>query len=244
MGKANCNPELGFSFSFMIRMIYSALVDADFPETEIYMQGEKPRGNYETITSLCERLNLYLRQFDKPTTNINRKRSETLKACLNKAKEKPGFFTLTVPTGGGKTLSSMGFALNHAAANALNRVIYVIPYTTIIEQNAQVFKDILGEENVLEHHSNFDWEGKKQKKDDISDDITNSIYDKLKLAAENWDIPIVVTTNVQFFESLFANKSSLCRKLHNIAKSVIIFDEAQMIPREYLKPAMAAVWEL
>jgi CRISPR-associated endonuclease/helicase Cas3 len=236
--------KLGFSLSFMTRMVYSALVDADFQETETYMQGPKPRGGYDSIPALCDKLNIHLRQFENPTMYINHKRTETLRACVEKAKEKPGFFTLTVPTGGGKTLASMAFALNHAAKHGLSRIIYVIPFTTIIEQNAGVFKKILGEENVLEHHSNFDWEGKKLEKGEDPDDHTNNVHAKLKLAAENWDIPIVVTTNVQFFESLFANKSSRCRKLHNIAKSVIIFDEAQMLPREYMRPAMAAVWEL
>lgn len=230
----------GFSLAFLTRMIYSAVVDADFQETETYMRGQKPRGGYADIQTLSEKLNKHLRRFENPKTDINRKRTETLKACVEKAAEPPGFFKLTVPTGGGKTLSSMAFALNHARQHGLQRIIYVIPFTTIIEQNAKVFKAILGEENVLEHHSNFDWEQKQRQ----SDDSTNSAYAKLKLAAENWDIPIVVTTNVQFFESLFANKSSRCRKLHNIARSVIIFDEAQMLPREYMKPAISAVWEL
>jgi CRISPR-associated endonuclease/helicase Cas3 len=134
----------------------------------------------------------------------------------------------------------MAFALNHALAHGMKRIIYVIPYTSIIEQNAGKFKESLGNENVLEHHSNFDW------KQDLKteDDDTNDLLSKLRLATENWDIPIVVTTNVQFFESLFANRSSRCRKLHNIAKSVIIFDEAQMLPREYLKPCIYAVSEL
>jgi CRISPR-associated endonuclease/helicase Cas3 len=236
---------LGFSLSFLTRMIYSVLVDADFQETETYMKGAQPRGGYDDILTLCDHLDTHLRQFENPATEINRKRTDTLRACIEKAKtEKPGFFSLTVPTGGGKTLASMAFALHHAAAHGLTRVIYVIPFTTIIEQNAGVFKGFLGEENVLEHHSNFDWEKKKRATDESPDDRTNSVYTKLKLAAENWDIPIVVTTNVQFFESLFADKSSRCRKLHNIAKSVIIFDEAQMLPREYMRPAMAAVWEL
>ena len=236
---------LGFSLSFLTRMVYSALVDADFQETETYMQGEQPRGGHDDIPTLCDKLDAHLRQFENPTSEINRKRNETLRACIEKARtEKPGFFSLTVPTGGGKTLASMAFALHHAAAHGLKRIIYVIPFTTIIEQNAGVFKGFLGEENVLEHHSNFDWEKKKREAGENPDDRTNSVYAKLKLAAENWDIPIVVTTNVQFFESLFANKSSRCRKLHNIAKSVIIFDEAQMLPREYMRPAMAAVWEL
>jgi CRISPR-associated endonuclease/helicase Cas3 len=232
----------GFSLSFLTRMIYSALVDADFQETETYMKGAKPRGGHDEIPTLRDKLDAHLKQFENPTSEINRKRNEILQACIEKGKsEKPGFFSLTVPTGGGKTLASMAFALHHAAEHGLKRVIYVIPFTTIIEQNAGVFKGFLGEANVLEHHSNFDWESKKR---EDADNRTNSVYAKLKLAAENWDIPIVVTTNVQFFESLFANKSSRCRKLHNIARSVIIFDEAQMLPREYMRPAMAAVWEL
>jgi len=232
----------GFSLSFLTRMIYSALVDADFQETETYMKGAKPRGGHNDIPTLRDKMDAHLKQFENPTSEVNRKRNEILHACIERGKaEKPGFFSLTVPTGGGKTLASMAFALHHAAEHGLKRVIYVIPFTTIIEQNAKVFKGIFDEENVLEHHSNFDWEGKKK---DNPDDRTNSALAKLKLAAENWDVPIVVTTNVQFFESLFANRSRGCRKLHNIAKSVIIFDEAQMLPREYMRPAMAAVWEL
>jgi len=236
--------QLGFSFAFMTRMVYSALVDADFLETEEFMQGKKPRGGHEDIPTLRDKLNVYLKKYDNPTSDINRKRTETLKACVNKSEKKPGFFKLTVPTGGGKTLASMAFALNHAAAHGMKRIIYVIPFTTIIEQNAGVFKEILGEENVLEHHSNFDWDAQQREAAEQADDRTHSVYAKLKLAAENWDIPVVVTTNVQFFESLFANKYSRCRKLHNIAKSVIVFDEAQMFPRDYLRPAMSAVWEL
>ncbi|MEN4011803.1 MAG: CRISPR-associated helicase Cas3' [Bellilinea sp.] len=233
---------LGFSCSFLIRMIYSALVDADFQETEMYMKGAKPRGGYEDIPTLREKMDMHLKQFENPTSDINRKRNEILYACIENGESKtPGFFSFTVPTGGGKTLASMAFALHQAAAHGLKRIIYVIPFTTIIEQNAKVFKGIFGEENVLEHHSNFDWEDRKR---EDADNRTNSAFAKLRLAAENWNIPIVVTTNVQFFESLFANRSSRCRKLHNIAKSVVIFDEAQMLPREYMRPAMAAVWEL
>ena len=232
----------GFSFSFLVRMIFSALVDADFQETETYMRGARPRGQHDDIPTLHKKLEVYLQRFKHPTDEINRTRTTTLEACIEKGKrEKPGFFSLTVPTGGGKTLASMAFAIHHAAAHNLKRIIYVIPFTTIIEQNAGVFKEIFGEDNVLEHHSNFDWESNQP---DYSDDRTTSVLAKLKLAAENWDIPIVVTTNVQFFESLFASQPSRCRKLHNIARSVIIFDEAQMLPREYMSPAMAAVWEL
>lgn len=235
----------GFSIAFLTRMIFSALVDADFQETETFMQqGEKPRGEHTSTEELCEMFNAAMRKFDNPDGDINKKRTETLKACTEKADSEQGFFTLTVPTGGGKTLASMAFALNHAVKHGLKRVIYVIPFTSIIEQNAAVFKDYLDEKNVLEHHSNFDWKKGNKPDSESADDETKDALDKLKLASENWDIPIVVTTNVQFFESLFANKSSRCRKLHNLAKSVIIFDEAQTLPREYLDPCMLAVKEL
>jgi len=235
----------GFSLAFMTRMLYSALVDADFQETETYMnEGEKPRGEHASIEELNRNLSAHLRKFDNPEGDINKKRTETLKACIEKAKSEQGFFTLTVPTGGGKTLASMAFALNHAVRHGLKRVVYVLPFTTIIEQNAAVFKECLGEQNVLEHHSNFDWNPKREDSPESADNETSDVLSKLKLASENWDIPIVVTTNVQFFESLFANRSSHCRKLHNLAKSVIIFDEAQMLPREYLDPCMLAVKEL
>ena len=234
----------GFSISFLTRMLFSTLVDADWLETERYMQGvEAPRGQYASIEALAEQFNRHLQQFENPQTPINHKRTETLHACRAKADHAPGFFTLTVPTGGGKTMASMAFALNHAIAHGLKRIIYVIPFTSIIEQNAAVFKEFLGtlgEENILEHHANFDWERLRQ----VADNETNNIHEKLKLAAENWDIPIVVTTNVQFFESLFASKKSRARKLHNMAKSVIIFDEAQTLPLGYMKPSLAAVQEL
>lgn len=235
----------GFTLSFVTRMVYSALVDADFQETETYIQGRaKPRGGYTDIEDLCQTFNRFLQRFDHPVRELDKMRTATLKACLAKASEKPGYFTMTVPTGGGKTFASMGFALNHAAINGLKRIIYVIPFTSIIEQNAAEFKKSLGEENILEHHANFDWEHERKAEIRSIDDKTNSVYAKLRLAAENWDIPIIVTTNVQFFESLFASRSSRCRKLHNLAKSVIIFDEAQMLPREFMEPCLYAVQEL
>ena len=166
----------------------------------------------------------------KPDT-INGRRSEILRHCMDMGTQEKGMFRLTVPTGGGKTIASLAFALRHAAAHQMKRIIYVIPYTNIIEQNAQVFREILGEENVLESHCNIDYTSSEELR-------------PMQLASENWDKPVVVTTNVQFFESLFANKSSKCRKLHNIANSVIIFDEAQMLPNDYLKPCTAAMEEL
>ena len=142
-----------------------------------------------------------------------------------------GIYRLTVPTGGGKTIASLAFAIRHALKHQMDRIIYVIPYTSIIEQNAQVFREILGAENVLENHCNVEYKDSEE-------------FYPIQLASENWDKPIVVTTNVQFFESLFGNKSSKCRKIHNIANSVVIFDEAQMLPMDYLKPCVSVLQEL
>ncbi|HOL10703.1 MAG TPA: CRISPR-associated helicase Cas3' [Bacillota bacterium] len=229
---------LGFTIAFFVKMLYSCLVDADFLDTESYMADKmKPRGNNLSISQLNDKFNRYFAQFICEETKINKRRQEILEQCLKMSKNPMGLFTLTVPTGGGKTYSSLAFALNHAQLNNLDRIIYIIPYTSIIEQNAKVFKDVLGDENVLEHHSNYQFDINN------SEDIY-SIDEKLKLASENWDIPVVVTTNVQFFESLFSNRSSKCRKIHNMAKSVLIFDEVQMLPIQYLKPCLLAISEL
>ena len=223
-----------FTMSFLIRMLYSCLVDADYLDTEDFMKaGGTGRMAGECIPVLLEKLNRHIEKWlvngEKDT--INGRRTEILKYCIQQGKKGKGLFRLTVPTGGGKTVASLAFALNHAAEHGMKRVIYVIPYTSIIEQNAKVFSDILGKENVLEHHSGIDYESTEELK-------------PKQLATENWDLPVIVTTNVQFFESLFSNKSSKCRKLHNIANSVLIFDEAQMLPNDYLKPCIAAMEEL
>ena len=212
------------------RMLYSCLVDADFLDTEAFMQLEqsKQRGRYDSLAVLEEKLDEYLSKLkkDAPDTEVNRIRNEVQQCCIKESDNKPGFFSLTVPTGGGKTLASVLWAIKHAVRNNLNRIIIAIPYTSIITQTASVLRNIFGEENVLEHHSNVD--GTK-----LND---KELTDRLKLATENWDYPIVVTTNVQFFESLFSNKPSDCRKLHNIAKSVLIFDEVQTLPIDFLQP--------
>ena len=225
--------RFGFQISFFIRMIYSCLVDADFLDTEAFMDREKSlwRKGYPTLTELNNKLNSALNQLAKnaPKTPINKQRAAILKDCLDAAGSLQGLFSLTVPTGGGKTLSSLAFAMKHALKHGLERIIYVIPYTSIIEQNAAVFRDILGEDAVLEHHSNFE-----PKEEDH----------RSRLAAENWDAPLIVTTNVQFFESLYRSRSSKCRRIHNIANSVVILDEAQMLPVPLLKPCLEVLREL
>jgi len=223
----------GFQISFFIRMLYSCLVDADFLDTELFMNKEQSnhRKGYPSLfdlyVNLKNALTTLLNNASKRT--INTYRAEILQNCIDAANQAQGLFSLTVPTGGGKTLSSLAFAMHHAIKHHLKRIIYVIPYTSIIEQNAAVFKSIFGENAVLEHHSNFE-----PKKEDH----------RSRLAAENWDAPLIVTTNVQFFESFFNNRSSKCRKIHHIAKSVVILDEAQMLPIENLLPCLEVLKEL
>ena len=238
----------GFQYAFLIRMIFSCLVDADFIDTDrFYRDTEgKPllRGEYPQLLELKQRFDQTLADMvsrSEPTKKVNQIRNRILDNARLKAQLPPGLFTLTVPTGGGKTLSSMAFALDHALKHDMRRVIYVIPFTSIIEQNAKVFREAfgdLGDSAVLEHHSNFD-EGKIQDKEGAE-----KTRDKLKLAMENWDMPVIVTTAVQFFESLFADRTSRCRKLHNISGSVIILDEAQTLPLKFLRPVMAVIDEL
>ncbi|MGE5560666.1 MAG: CRISPR-associated helicase Cas3' [Chloroflexota bacterium] len=230
-----------FSVQFFARMLYSCLVDADFLDTERALDAGKhaKRSGYPEIETLRDRLELYLdsKFAGAPDTAVNRERAAILRASRERAADEPGLFSLTVPTGGGKTLSSLAFALHHAARHGLRRVIYAIPFTSIIEQNADVFRAALGDEAVVEHHSNFQHPRE-------GDEDWNEESARLSLATENWDAPLIVTTNVQFFESLFANRSSRCRKLHNLVRSVIILDEAQMIPTDLLRPCLAALWEL
>lgn len=221
------------SAAFWIRMLYSCLVDADFLDTEAFMDSSRSnkRGGYPELARLAQvffdRLDEFQRQAE--ATEVNKIRAEIREQCELMAENQPGIYSLTVPTGGGKTLSAMAFALRHALKYGQERVVFVIPYTSIIEQTADVLRGIFGAENVLEHHSNFDPEKETPRS---------------RLASENWDAPIVVTTSVQFFESLYACKSSRCRKLHNLANSVIILDEVQLLPMHLIKPCTFAIKEL
>lgn len=223
------------SYAFLTKVMFSCLVDADYLDTEKFMSGgEVCREKGADLNTLLGLLNNYMSKWRNPSGKLNVLRTQMLNECIEAGKNSAEkFFTLTVPTGGGKTISSMAFALNYAVRHNKKRIIYVIPYTSIIEQNAEVFRNIFGDENVLENHSNVSF-------DAYSEDVK---VQKM-LACENWDSPVVVTTAVQFFESIFSNKPSKCRKIHNIADSIIIFDEAQMLPIDYLLPCVSAMKQL
>lgn len=228
-------PKPGADLAFWIRLLFSCLVDSDFLDTEAFLDPVKAsfRGNYPQVKALLVPFSEFMqkKQEDAADTPVNRIRAEVLQQCIESAVQPPGIYTLTVPTGGGKTLSSMAFALHHAVKHEKRRIIYVIPYTSIIEQTADQFRAIFGEA-VIEHQSNLD----------VSDPAKDNT--RSRLACENWDAPMVVTTSVQFFESLFASRTSRCRKLHNIVNSVVILDEAQLLPPEFLKPILHILHEL
>jgi CRISPR-associated endonuclease/helicase Cas3 len=241
-----------FTAAFLARMLFSCLVDADFLETEAFYARAKgdavERGGFAGISVLSDRLQRYMedKRAASPKSSINALRDRVLDHAVRKTTLSPGLFTLTVPTGGGKTLASLSFALEHAVFHGMERVIYVIPYTSIIEQTAGVFREALSTtDDVLEHHASFDWEAAGPRDSIVgADDEGPGGVNKLRRAAENWDAPIVVTTAVQFFESLFANRTSRCRKLHNLAGAVIVLDEAQTLPIHLLRPCMGALDEL
>jgi len=222
-----------------LRMLYSCLVDADYLDTESHWEPDKNR-NRENTTSLADLWNCFQTNQSKLTervidTKVNQVRCKIYDSCLDSAESAPGVFKLTVPTGGGKTRSGMAFALKHAVAHGMRRVVVAIPYTSIIDQNAKEYQEILGKHNVLEHHSAIT----PPDSDQYSEELL-----KMELAAENWDVPVVVTTTVQLFESMFSNKPSKCRKLHNLAGSVIILDEVQTLPLGLLQPIIYILNEL
>ncbi len=223
------------NISLWMRMIFSCLVDADFLDTELYMQPKKSAERKARITleSLQDRFSdeMETLKTNSRKSNLNDIRNNILNECIAAAHWEPGLFSLTVPTGGGKTLSSLAFALEHAKIHNKKRIIYAIPFTSIIEQNADVFRKFIGDDAVLEHHSSLD----------VAPNKENS---QSRLAAENWDAPLIVTTNVQLFESLHASRTSRCRKLHNIVNSVIILDEAQQIPRDFHAPITQVMQQL
>ena len=222
------------AWSLWVRMLFSALVDADFLDTEAFMNAGRSnaRTGYSDLINYQRQLDAFLNRktadvaaSGRAQDPVMQARAQVLQQCRDKAALPPGVYSLTVPTGGGKTLSSLAFALRHAAQHGQRRVVYAIPYTSIIEQTADVFGQIFGPDAVVEHHSQ-------------ADDLERDETSRSRLACENWDAPLIVTTNVQLFESLFAARTSRCRKLHRLARSVIVLDEAQLLPPEFLQPIL------
>lgn len=237
---ANDRETTALQLSFLTRMIFSCLVDADFRDTEHFYadaKGETIDRDWPTLAEIVgqlrDRLNNHFAEL-AIEGKVNHLRREILDHVRAQADCSPGLFSLNVPTGGGKTLTSLAFALDHAKAHGLERIVYAIPFTSVIDQTAEIFRDVLGKDVVLEHHSAID----------ETEFAEREGADKLRLAMEDWAAPIVATTNVQLFESLFSHRPSRCRKLHNLARAVIVLDEAQTIPLHVLRPAVAALDEL
>lgn len=231
------NDAKRLTLEFWIRMIFSTLVDADFLDTEAFYAPDRSdlRQAFPPVATLSGRLRNHMNRLAGKTadTPVNRVRHQVLQRCRDAAVSRPGIFSLTVPTGGGKTYASLSFALEHAVAHNLDRVVVVAPFLTVIDQTVKAYREALeveiGEVVLIEQHSGLDPERE---------------YARTRLASENWEAPLVVTTAVQFFESLFANRTSKCRKLHNLARAVIIIDEAQTLPGDFLIPILNVLQEL
>ncbi len=227
----------GLNREIFIRYLFSALTDGDWLSTENHFDSEKSSlrsARTLKIDFMLERLEAEFATKSK-VGEINELRNKVRAEAIAMASLDSGCYSLALPTGMGKTLTSVSWALSHAKHNNLKRVVIVLPYISIIDQTANELKKIFGEEWILEHHSSFN-EGHDlpaARKEDYSAEQKWK-----KLACENWDFPIIVTTTVQFFESLFSNKPAKCRKIHNIAESVVIFDEVQTIPKEVVLPTL------
>lgn len=258
--KSNYNPqETGCASSMLdVRMLYSSLVDADFIETEAFFNADKtgrkiyrntgkrlePEKAFSILVKYIEDISRNSKSIDK----VNFMRTQLLKDCLTNANKPVGLFTLTAPTGSGKTLSMLSFALKHAVKHNLDKIIFVIPFLSIIEQTASIYKqifcDVLGEDYILEHHSLSNIQYNKDEERDYVSTFDDTVYYKRNFLTENWDAPIIITTSVQILESMHSNRSSSCRKLHNLANSVILFDEVQTIPTSLCLPTLASLSHL
>lgn len=236
--------QAGYDEEMKIRMLFSCLVDADYLDTEAHFAGKERVAKPLEPAALFDRLDQYVRGLagEADQTPINRARRELYDACVAAAERPSGTFRLTAPTGSGKTLAMLAFALKHAERRRLDRIIVVLPFLAIIEQNARVYREALGAVDdpgvLVEHHSAVQTRGDGESEIETADRV------RAKQAAENWDAPVIVTTAVQFLESLFANRPSACRKLHNIARSVVVFDEVQTLPFPLLDPILSAIRDL
>jgi CRISPR-associated endonuclease/helicase Cas3 len=223
-------------WEILVRFVFSALIDGDWTDTSEYHQPSLRAERLDRLAKSCGEIPRLRALLDthldelvatSPNTEVNRRRRGILEACRSAADRPPGIHELTVPTGGGKTLASLAFALRHAERHGLRRVIVVLPYTSIIEQTASVYRSVLGDDAVLEHHSNLDIDSELARKAGLG---REPAWHRWKLVAETWDAPVVVTTSVQFLETLHASKPSSLRKLHRVARSVVILDECQTLP--------------
>ncbi len=240
-----------FQLAIFGRMLFSCLVDADFRDTEAFYVGAEDKSVDRDWPALAVILDGLIARFDAHMAGVQaqsaesplgRLRADILAHARSKAALRRGVFTLDVPTGGGKTLASLGFALDHAKAHGMDRIVYGIPFTSIIDQTSEIFRKVLGDDVVLEHHSAIEDERQDRKRE--NEEGEPDIAGKMRLAMEDWAAPVVVTTNVQLFESLFASRTSRCRKLHNLVNAIIILDEAQTIPLPLLRPCVATLDEL
>ncbi|QTE68077.1 CRISPR-associated helicase Cas3' [Clostridiales bacterium] len=228
-------PDLtGLDYYYLIRMMFSSLTDADWLDTEAYFSGCSYAIPEANMNDLKRKLDLYVEKWWDAKEDINIRRCKILRAAMDAGSWTPGLFSMAVPTGGGKTISSMAFALNHAAVHNKRRIIYVIPYCSILEQTQGVFEEVFGRDQITAHYSGAEY----QRGENDSDN------DKKAFAVENWEAPIILTTAVQFFESLYAAQPGKSRKIHNIANSVIIFDEAQMLPVPLLEACISGICQL
>ena len=253
-------PPDQLSKELFLRMLFSCLVDADYLDTEEHFEGGQREKLEISVADLWRTFEQKRQQFlstvHNRATPVNQVRDQVYQACFDAAEQKPGIFRLSVPTGGGKTLSGLAFALRHAVLNQFEHVIFAVPYTSIIEQTVKVYRDIFDYEAVLEHHSAVkdDWDrdyAQRQKSASFqsteqfqTDEGAIKAQAQARLATQNWDAPLIVTTTVQLFESLFANRPSRCRKLHNLIGSVIVLDEVQTLPIALLTPIRSVLEEL
>ncbi|MEW6615185.1 MAG: CRISPR-associated helicase Cas3' [Thermodesulfobacteriota bacterium] len=260
MAKFDFSIESNIDRMLDIRMLFSALVDADFLDTEAHFNGDEKGKRYREsgpalkTEQTLEILLTYIEQVRQKTTasaDVVEVRTALLADCLRATDSRTSLFTITAPTGSGKTFAMLAFALKHALEKGLRRVVMVIPYLSIIEQTAAIYRNILaphfGENYVLEHHSlaGFGAEPDKNISDNEGENGEKTTSERQRrLLSENWDAPIIVTTSVQMLESLFSNRSSACRKLHQLARSVILFDEVQTLPAGFAVPTLAALSHL